>query len=1066
MQLNQIQSAMKKTKIISTVAAILILSGIESFSQIPQGFTYQAVARNAQGNLIANTAVQVKIGILTDTVANVYVWEEQHNLTTTSQGLLTLIVGSGTKLQGSANTFADINWVSVPLYLRTLINYQGNWKNMGTTRIWSTPYSIVSGVSGKADALTPGAKISVVSSNDAATDPLFEVKRKDGQPVFQVYSDAVNVFVPNGTKGSKGGFAIGGFNETKAYSQDFLRVTSDSVRVYINDNPSAKGSKGGFAIGGFNETKAGPSLVRNYFMNVTGATNMDTVKGSPQILWFPNKNAFFAGNVQILSADSVGKYSTALGYRSKAMGDYSQAFGYKAFALGDYSTSIGKNSLAGARTGTGHGTSTASNAFAFGNGTRAIGEDSYALGSGAVASGYRSFAFGSVGLNDSGNPTSTPTTANNSYTFAMGMGAQATQKGAMALGIGSLASGYYSNSFGYYSTSSGYYSTALGFKSTASNYYAGSLGYFANASGQGSLAMGYSATASGNYSSAIGAQSQAVNTYASSFGRAAVANGQNSVAVGYGATTGSSATDATAVGKSASATGANSMALGVSASASGSTSVSIGYTSTATNSYSTAMGYNAQSSGQYAIALGYQAVTSGNYSASLGSGAQATNSNALALGNGSVASGTNSTAIGYQSQAQSDKSIAIGSYYSYSYLIPIISLSKGPEDEGTKGIDDLLPIRPITPISTFTRSFSRANIATGQYSVAVGNGNLAQAGGLVFGSNSDAIKFGALALGTSAAAKEANSVAMGYNTTANGIYSMAIGNNVTANSYGEISLGQWNESVSGTFDTWNENDLLFTVGNGVNTDNRSNALTIYKNGKSILRGRYAVSTFNYKVRRITFPSFILKDYIYGIYTLLNRDDTNIEYYYSGWFGDTGTSGIYYGLYADERSGGSIDVAEYIYDTRNNTEPADVVVADIGNKESVLKSSSPYQTGVVGVISTKPHMTMGMELVVDEKTGEPIPDAKPAARLALTGRVPVKICGENGAVQPGDYLTTSSIEGVAMKWSLLDVNSAKDFNELKSILSENEKRRNAIIGKALESFSGPGTGKIVVLISLQ
>ncbi len=34
----------------------------------------------------------------------------------------------------------------------------------------------------------------------------------------------------------------------------------------------------------------------------------------------------------------------------------------------------------------------------------------------------------------------------------------------------------------------------------------------------------------------------------------------------------------------------------------------------------------------------------------------------------------------------------------------------------------------------------------------------------------------------------------------------------------------------------------------------------------------------------------------------------------------------------------------------------------------------------------------------------------------------------------------------MKWSLIDPKEAKDFEDLKRILSENERRRNAIIGK--------------------
>jgi len=194
-------------------------------------------------------------------------------------------------------------------------------------------------------------------------------------------------------------------------------------------------------------------------------------------------------------------------------------------------------------------------------------------------------------------------------------------------------------------------------------------------------------------------------------------------------------------------------------------------------------------------------------------------------------------------------------------------------------------------------------------------------------------------------------------------------------------------------------------------------------------------------------------------SLVYRNGTGT--YYSGYFYDTGTGGAYNGLYADLRSGDAIDIAEYIYDTFGDTGPADVVVADPNNKESVLKCSRPFETSVIGVISTKPHLIMGMELVMDEETGEIYEDVN-AAQLALAGRVPVKVTDENGPIQIGDYITTSSTPGYAMKWTLLDVNEASDFDELKSMLSENEKRRSAIIGKALEVHES-GTGQIVVLI---
>lgn len=643
---------------------LLIMVCYTGKSQVPQGFNYQAIATDATNHPIANQTFLVKITLQTTQAGGTTIWEEQQSVSTNQSGLFSMVIGTGTRLAGTTSAFNLITWTDQAVYLKTTIQYPGStWTVMGAAQVWSVPFSLVAE---KANSVTSGSKLSVVSDDDAATDALFEVKRKDGQIVFAVYPDAVNVNVPNSTaKGSKGGFAIGGFGGTKAEPQDYFRVTPDSVRIYIDQTATGKGSKGGFAIGGYGAAKGGTN---SRFFNLSGSSELLLNGGSAQVLWYPLKNAFLAGNVRIISPDSVGDYSTSLGYWSRAAGNYSQAFGYKAIADGDYSTSIGKKSVAGIK-------NSKHNAFAFGNAAKALGDDSYALGSGATASGYRSFAFGSVGLDASGNPTSTPTTASFPYTVAIGMGAQAIAKGGMALGVGAVASG----------------SSAL----------------------------------------------------------------------------------------------------------------------------------------------------------SLGSGTVANNTNAMALGNGTVSSGVNATAIGYQTEARGELSLAIGSNYVYSYNVPIINLT-------TTTSDVFLPTRTTTLATTFLRSYNRKNIAEDKYSVAIGNGNLARQGGLVFGTNSDALQFGALSMGTSAAANNKNSVAIGYESKANGIYSVAIGNNVTANSFGEFALGQFAEEVTGTADTWNQDEQLFTLGNGTSATDRSNALTIYKNGKTIIRGRYAYSTFNNKTFMLTY----------------------------------------------------------------------------------------------------------------------------------------------------------------------------------------------------------------------
>ena len=187
-------------------------------------------------------------------------------------------------------------------------------------------------------------------------------------------------------------------------------------------------------------------------------------------------------------------------------------------------------------------------------------------------------------------------------------------------------------------------------------------------------------------------------------------------------------------------------------------------------------------------------------------------------------------------------------------------------------------------------------------------------------------------------------------------------------------------------------------------------------------------------------------------------------HYSGYFADIpgwDTTGTYNGLYADERTGGAIDIAEYILDTYDVTEPGDVVVADPFNDESVVKSTMAFDTSVVGVISTKPHMTMGMELVIDEVTREYYDDVN-AAKLALAGRVPVKVTCENGPIQPGDLLTTSSTPGYAMKWSLLEYEPSDTIENLVLKMNKNEMRHQAIIGTALGSLES-GEGTIMVLV---
>ena len=48
------------------------------FAQTPQGFNYQAVARDTDGTPLAQTALTVRIGILSGSASGPLVWGEEH----------------------------------------------------------------------------------------------------------------------------------------------------------------------------------------------------------------------------------------------------------------------------------------------------------------------------------------------------------------------------------------------------------------------------------------------------------------------------------------------------------------------------------------------------------------------------------------------------------------------------------------------------------------------------------------------------------------------------------------------------------------------------------------------------------------------------------------------------------------------------------------------------------------------------------------------------------------------------------------------------------------------------
>lgn len=123
-------------------------------------------------------------------------------------------------------------------------------------------------------------------------------------------------------------------------------------------------------------------------------------------------------------------------------------------------------------------------------------------------------------------------------------------------------------------------------------------------------------------------------------------------------------------------------------------------------------------------------------------------------------------------------------------------------------------------IGLYSAAFGLNNTGSGPYSFAAGSGNS------VTGVASSAI-------GLSNTVTRPYSYAFGNNSSATGSYSFAFGRYAEAQAFHEIALGRFNV-VSGTWGTWIDSEPLFILGNGADDLNRSNALTVFKDGRTTI----------------------------------------------------------------------------------------------------------------------------------------------------------------------------------------------------------------------------------------
>ncbi|TVR75164.1 MAG: hypothetical protein EA408_00980 [Marinilabiliales bacterium] len=220
-------------------------------AQSPAAFQYQAVVRNSAGEALMNKSVSFRMSILQGDAEGEAVYTETHDQGTMTSpfGMVTLEIGSGQ----STGSLSEVDWSAGPYFLKTELDTEGgaNFIHTGTTQLLSVPYSMYAERAGS---------VSVVRAPEThdSEEPVFQVQNRNGDVLFAVYESGVVVNIDEDSpKGSRAGFAVGGFSSQKDEPlTDYFTVERDNVNIYLDDDPT-KGTRGGFAVGGFTSQKQG-----------------------------------------------------------------------------------------------------------------------------------------------------------------------------------------------------------------------------------------------------------------------------------------------------------------------------------------------------------------------------------------------------------------------------------------------------------------------------------------------------------------------------------------------------------------------------------------------------------------------------------------------------------------------------------------------------------------------------------------------------------------------------------------------------------------------------------------
>jgi hypothetical protein len=314
---------------------VLFVLSVNVFAQSPDSFNFQAVVRDAGGNVLVNTPVQADIKIWQTSPGTTLVLDENYNVTTNGFGLINLMVGSVNTVQ-----MAAIDWSAGPYYIEVIID----GTSVSTTQLLSVPFALHAKTADtitESDPFFTGSPASGITAGDITSWNNKLDTEVDGSVTNEIQiltisndtvylSDGGFVKLPAGFSGDYSDLT-GAPTLVSAFTNDAGYLTSEvdgsvtnEIQILTISNDTVYLSNGGFVklpagfSGNYNDLNGAPTNVSAFTNDAGYLTSFTEVDGSVtnelQVLTISNDTVYLSdGGFVKLPAGFDGQYSSLSG---------------------------------------------------------------------------------------------------------------------------------------------------------------------------------------------------------------------------------------------------------------------------------------------------------------------------------------------------------------------------------------------------------------------------------------------------------------------------------------------------------------------------------------------------------------------------------------------------------------------------------------------------------------------------------------------------------------------------------------------------------------------------------